>query len=91
MEKYSVILEFGGGTYISQILCKNIGDAPCKWMDSFLKDRPLRDETDNFIQSFANENNENGLLQIDDCPGVWIFVFEHKGIEARGHFVLTAF
>jgi hypothetical protein len=89
LNRYTVIIDYNGGTYIEQVLAPDIGDVPRGWMDVFLSESPLSSDTEKFIESFDRNNKEYGFIEIKDRIGVWAFDFKFRRKIAYGHVIYS--
>ena len=71
---YTVILDFRGGTYISQVRASSISTAMLKWADKLKEDKehPLNSSTRaSFARQLDLKPEWNILVPIDGCKHTW--------------------
>lgn len=90
MSKFTIILECLGGTYTEQIIAQDINQAAVVWMDVFLKERLLGDDTKKLVKKFKKDFEEYGLSKIDNRDGLYYFCFDFKKKSVWGHFIHTS-
>ena len=85
---YTVILDYNGGTYVSQILCESIEDVLEKWLDNFdfnyISKKPnIKEKFKKEIVCYGKPNLLNGLIN------VWYISILIKKKSGSFHIILT--
>lgn len=88
MKKYTIILEFNGGTYLSQVELDGRGDVIAAWCDKQLLDKPFGARTTRLVKAIQR-GSANELTPISGLTGVWAFSALFAGELVLGHVVLS--
>jgi hypothetical protein len=80
---FTVICDFAGGTYVSQVRTADERQALSAWAEGLRKDRPTGDEADDI----ATETSEDAdaLVPLDRLTGVWCWTGTVRGFRTCEH------
>ena len=79
---FTVLCEFRGGTYVSQVRASDEQHAFKAWADVLRRDRPMGAEADQIAMRVIEETER--LNALTDLSGVWCWT-----ANVEGEFVLT--
>jgi hypothetical protein len=71
--RYTIVCEFRGGTYVSQVHAANEVDAVRCWADCIRADRPIPRSSAHVATSVLRDLEEHGVAALDGLKGVWSF------------------
>lgn len=87
INRYTIILECAGGTYVEQVDARDEAEAVSKWCRALLSYGPIEDFTDEFVSEFNKNYAERGLSSLNNRSEVWYFQFLFRRKIAWGHIV----
>lgn len=92
MNIYTVIMEFRGGTYISQVRAENTPQAVEIWAKELNTDtvQYLGDKNKNQLINDLPVVIETELSEIDTVKNVWLILYQFTTGIAYVHFIKTA-
>jgi hypothetical protein len=79
---FTVLCEFRGGTYVSQVRALDEQHAFMAWADALRRDRPMGDEVDKIARKVIEETEP--LNALNGLSGVWCWT-----ANVEGDFLLT--
>lgn len=79
---FTVLCEFRGGTYVSQVHARDEQNAFIAWAGVIRRDRPMGDEADHIATEVVNATEP--LNALNGLSGVWCWT-----AHVEGHFLLT--
>jgi len=90
MSRYTFILEFDGGTYLSQVDAGNETDALVAWCDRLQRDKPFAARSKRLAEAVKRGLSTGGLTLVSGITGTWCFSTVFAKELVLGHVVLTA-
>lgn len=69
--KYTIVCEFRGGTYVSQIGGDDILEAARAWTDYLAREQPIPDCSQHLAKSVAAGLGDTLPVPLDGLSGVW--------------------
>jgi hypothetical protein len=79
---FTVLCEFRGGTYVSQVRAPDVQHAFREWAAVLRRDLPMGDEADQIATAVLEETEP--LNALNGVAGVWCWT-----ANIEGHFLLT--
>lgn len=70
---FTVVCEFRGGTYISQVRATDERDAVRAWTEMLVRERPIKRVSANLAKSVAARTADYPPVALDGLTGVWCF------------------
>lgn len=86
---YTIVLEFRGGTYVSQVRAEVELEAVRCWAERFKAERPIPRSTSYIAASVLRGLEDYGLAPLDGLQGVWCFTGVSGDSPALGTLVLS--
>ena len=68
---FTIVCDFRGGTYVSQVDASDVRDAVRAWTDILAKERPIARASSYLAKSIAANRNEFPPVALDGLTGVW--------------------
>jgi hypothetical protein len=87
---YTIVLEFGGGTYVSQTNADNKESALSSWCKTIRTDLDFGPDSCPLAEGIEQEANPAGLCLLDGLQSAWSFTTLLKGQLILGHVIKTA-
>jgi hypothetical protein len=69
--KYTVVCEFRGGTYVSQVAGGDVRDAVSAWIDYLAREKPIPHFSEHLARSVAVNLDDTPPVPLDGLSGVW--------------------
>lgn len=86
---YTIVLEFRGGTFVSQVRADDELDAVRCWADRFKEERPIPRSSSHIAASVLRGLEDSGLAPLEGLEGVWCFTGMSGDSQALGTLVLS--
>ena len=86
---YTIVLEFRGGTYVSQVRTDGALEAVRCWAERFKVERPVPRSSSYIAASVLRGLEDLGLAPLDGLEGVWCFTGLCGDSLALGTLVLS--
>lgn len=89
-DKYTVICEFRGGTYVSQVQGRDINDAVRSWIELLRVERPMGRSSAYLARSLLADLDDNPPKVLKGLQGVWCVSGVYDGDLALANVVASA-
>lgn len=71
---FTIVCEFDGGTYVSQVEACDQVEAVRAWADKLSLEKPIPRVTNHVVRNVLRDlDDELGLVALDGLKGVWCF------------------
>jgi hypothetical protein len=71
VRRYTVLCEFRGGTYVSQVSGSDVHEAVKSWTDYLARDRPIPQYSTNLAKAIAAQAEDTAPAALEGLAGVW--------------------
>jgi hypothetical protein len=71
--KFTIVCEFDGGTYVSQVEAADQVEAVRRWAVNIRIEKPIPGATAYVAKAVLREMDQYGLAALDGLKGVWCF------------------
>ncbi len=86
---YTFVLDFKGGTYLSQVTAANFNDAPMNWARE-LKSDQIAGAVNDFRNKIISQISDEPPVEIVGLSNTWCLTFQIDERLAIVHFIETA-
>jgi hypothetical protein len=69
--RYTIVCEFRGGTYVSQVIAGDLFEAVRAWTDYLARDRPIPRSSTYLAKTVAAQTREVAPTALKGLSGVW--------------------
>jgi len=90
MSLYTIILEFGGGTYVSQTSAASKESALSAWCNTIRTDKDFGPDSSRLAEEVEHEANAARLSLLDGLESAWSFTTLLNDRLILGHVIKTA-
>jgi len=90
MSLYTIVLEYGGGTYVSQTRADNKESALSSWCKTIRTDMDFGPDSHALAAGIEQEANAARLSLLNGLQSAWSFTTLLKGQVILGHVIRTA-
>ena len=71
IRKYTIVCEFRGGTYVSQVAGNDVQEAVRSWADYLAREKPIPQSSTYLAKSVAASLDHTPPVTLDGLSGVW--------------------
>ena len=89
MSLYTIILEFGGGTYVSQTSASSKESALSSWCKTIRTDKDFGPDSCRLAEEIEHEANAARLALLDGLESAWSFTTVLNDRLILGHVIKT--
>lgn len=89
MNLYTMVLDFHGGTYITQFDAATAVDAVTAWCDELQEEQLLGEVSSDVAEGIMIDAVENQLVEVEGLHGVWCAATTAAGALALLNVIIT--
>ncbi|MDR2037859.1 MAG: hypothetical protein LBQ60_08045 [Bacteroidales bacterium] len=89
MKTYTIIIEYFGGTYVSQYLASIPREAFLTAINDNMNNPELTDFNQDLLREIYFWLEEIGLMALDNLSNIWYFSFTYKKKSFHSHIIET--